>query len=299
MTNNRFSNKYFFIGLVFVLFCSISCKNNSTSEQINQSETIDSSQSNFIKVDKAVFSIPSPYQTSILFKSLGIEYNKNFCNTNTNLAVYSTNFKKALNLGVYGADLGYVSIYDQNQEAINYLKSAQKLASDIGIVGAFDKKLIERFQAALGKKDSMLAISSLAFRAANNYLQNNERNDIAALVIAGGFIETMYLTVTLANQYKTLELYNRVGEHKSSLDNLIKLLTPYYEKPEYTELVDQLIDLAYIFDAIEFKYSYAPPTTYEDKKLTVINGKTEVIITPEQIVEITKKITNIRNQIIS
>ena len=34
---------------------------------------------------------------------------------------YATDFSKALNLGIYGADLGYVSMYNKTQDAISYL----------------------------------------------------------------------------------------------------------------------------------------------------------------------------------
>lgn len=290
-------NQIFYFGLTALIAGGLSSCNNKPKEEEPENK-IDSTQSNFVKVDKAVFSIPSPYQTAMLIKKLGVAYNKDLCNQNKNLANYSTNFKKGLNLGVYGADLGYVAIYEQSQDALNFLKASQKLASDLGISGAFDAKMIERFQKALGSKDSLLSISALAFRAGNNYLQTNERKDIAGLVIAGGFIESLHLTVSLANQFKTQELFNRIGEQKSSLDNLIKLLTPYYEQPEYTEFVDQLIDLAYVFDAVETKYTYAPSTTDEANKITTINGKSEVIITDEQMSEITQKVKNIRTQIV-
>lgn len=285
------------VGITGILSAGfVSCNNKAKEEE--PEEKIDSTQSNFVKVENAIFSIPSPYQTASLIKKLGVTYNKDLCNQNKNLAQYSTNFKKGLNLGVYGADLGYVAIYEQSQDALNYLKASQKLASDLGIGSAFDSKTIDRIQKALGSKDSLLSISALAFRAGNNYLQTNERNDVAGLVVAGGFIESLHLTVSLANQFKTQELFNRIGEQKNSLDNLIKLLTPYYEQPEYTEFIDQLIDLAYVFDAVETKYTFIPPTTDEQNKITVINGKSEVIITEDQLIQITQKVKNIRTQIV-
>jgi hypothetical protein len=288
---------FFFIGVTgFLAIGLVSCNNKAKEDE--PEEKIDSTQSNFVKVDNAIFSIPSPYQTASLIKKLGVTYKKELCNQNTNTAQYSTNFKKGLNLGVYGADLGYVAIYEQSQDALNYLKASQKLASDLGIGNAFDGKTLERIQKALGSKDSLLSISALAFRAGNNYLQTNERNDVAGLIVAGGFIESLHLTVSLANQFKTQELFNRIGEQKNSLDNLIKLLTPYYEQPEYTEFIDQLIDLAYVFDAVETKYTFIPPSTDEQNKITVINGKSEVIITEEQLSQISQKVKNIRTQIV-
>ena len=62
------------------------------------------------------------------------------------------------------------------------------------------------------------------------------------------------------------------------MDNLIKLLTPYYQDPEYTEFIDALIDLAYDFDGIEMKYTFVAPTTDAKNKITTINSKSEIVI---------------------
>ena len=249
-------------------------------------------------MDEAVFSIPSPIQTSLLIKSSGAKYNKSLLNVTSTASSYSTGFSKALNMGVYGADVGYVAIYDQNQDALAYLSAVRKLADDLGLSSAFDMNLIKRFEANLGKKDSLIMLVSDGFRTADDFLQNNERKDIAALVIAGGWIEGLYFTLSVANESKTKDIMNRIAEQKTTLDNLIKILTPYYEQADFTEFTDALIDLAYDFDAIEVKYNYVPPTTDVNNKITMINSTTEVVITKEHLATIIKKVNSIRSSII-
>jgi hypothetical protein len=94
------------------------------------------------------------------------------------------------------------------------------------------------------------------------------------------------------------ELKNRIGEQKYTLDNLIKLLQPYYRQPEYTDLVNQLIELAYDFDAIDINYKYVKPSTDVANKITTISGTTEVVSTKQQLEAISKKIENLRNSIV-
>jgi hypothetical protein len=259
---------------------------------------VDSTQTTILNINGEIFSIPSPIQTAFLIKNSGAAYSKEILNPASKSSDYSTNFSKALNLGIYGADLGYVTIYDQTQDAIGYLNSAKKLADELGVSGAFDTKTIERFQKNLGNKDSMLVLVGVAYRSSDSYLKNNDRNDVSGLVLAGGWLESLYFATNVYKTKPNEDVKRRIAEQKSSLQSLIKLLTQYYSQPEYTEFIDNLNDLATVFDGVEFKYTYEKPTTDAEKKLTTINSKSEVNITPEQIESISQKVKSIRSQIV-
>src|SRR6218665_630702 len=259
---------------------------------------VDSTQTTILNVNGEIFSIPSPIQTAFLIKNSGAAYNKDILNPASKSSQYSTNFSKALNLGIYGADLGYVTIYDQTQDAIGYLNGAKKLADELGVSGAFDAKTLENFQKNLGNKDSMLAMVGVAYRSSDSYLKNNDRSDVSGLVLAGGWIESLYFATNVYKTKPNEDVKHRIAEQKSSLQSLIKLLTPFYSQPEYTEFIDNLNDLSTVFDGVEFQYKYEKPTTDADKNITTINSKTEVKITPEQIESISQKIKSIRAQVV-
>ncbi len=274
-----------------------SCGNDSTKET-DELPPVDSTQSTILNVSGEIFSIPSPIQTAFLIKNSGSAYSKDVINSPSKSAQYSTNFSKAMNLGIYGADLGYVTIFDQTQDAIGYLNAAKRLADELGVAGAFDKQTIERFTKNLGNKDSMLVLTGVAYRSSDAYLKNNDRNDVSGLVLAGGWLESLYFATSVYKVKPNEEVKRRIAEQKTSLQSLIKLLTQYYSQPEYTEFVDNLNDLSTVFEGVEFTYSYEKPTTDAEKKVTTINSKTEVKITPEQIESITQKTKAIRSQIV-
>jgi murein L,D-transpeptidase YcbB/YkuD len=235
---------------------------------------IDSNQSITVNVNGKIFSIPSPIQTALLIKKSGAGYNKEMLNPHNKANNYSTNFSKALNLGVYGADLGYITLYDQTQDALGYFKSVQKLADELGMSAAFNKNLMERFNSNLGKKDSML------------YL------------VAGGWIEALHFATNIVKQKNNDEVIRRIAEQKTSLDNLIGLLESSNNNNESTDLINGLKGLKADFDAIEYKYFYEKPVTDAAKKVTVINSRTEVNITPQQLDSITKKVSDLRKLIV-
>ncbi len=251
-----------------------------------------------ISVDGKIFSIPSPIQTAMLIKRSGANYNKAYLNPADKVNGYSMQMQKALNLGVFGADLGYVTMYDQNQDAIAYFQASQKLAEDLGVSGAFDKALIERFKVNIGKQDSMLNLVATAYRSADNFLKNNDKNSIGALIIAGGWIESLHFAVNVNKDKSNEEVKQRIAEQKISLNNVIGLLETYAGQEDYSEILNSLRELKTDFDGVEYKYIYEKPMTDPAKMITTITSKTSVNITPEQLTSISNKVESLRALIV-
>mgnify|MGYP001561723146 FL=1 len=284
-----------FISLIILLW---GCNSGDELKDTIDEEKTDSAASNVLELGNVVFCIPSPIQTAILVKDVGASYDKKLLNSPGNKSSYSTNFQKALNLGVYGADLGYVTIYEQPQDGISYLNTIKDLADDIGVASAFSPEIMKRISENIGNQDSLLNMVSSCYRSLNAFLKENERDDVCALVLAGGWIESTFFVTRISGILKSQELVNRIGEQKSTLNNLIKLIEPFYNDPQFTELLDQLYDLADDFDGVVVEYEYAKPTVNESKKLTIINSKSKVTITEEEIQVIREKIEALRNQIV-
>ncbi len=272
--------------IILSAFIFFSCGENQQGEQLEEKimQTIDSNTSTIIKFDNTLFSMPSPYEIAYLVKKANITYNKDIINPYNKSSSYVTNFDKSLNLGVYGSNLGYLTLYEQNSDAIQYFSVIKILSQELNIENAFDKKTVNRIESNIGNKDSLMYIVSNSYRMADQYLKDNNRNDIGVLILAGGWIESTYILTQLAKQAKKTEILRRIAEQKRPLDNLIKLLSPYYNNSkEYSELTDQLIDLAYDFDGIDIKYTYEPPTIDEKNKLTIINSKSEILFSDQQL----------------
>lgn len=279
---------------VFITGCN-SGKNKETEEI----PPVDSTQNTILNVSGEIFSIPSPIQTAFLIKGSGANYSKEFINAANKSSSYSTNFSKALNLGIYGADLGYVTMYNQTQDAVGYLSAAKKLSDDLGVSGAFDAKTIERFTKNLGNKDSMLILVGVAYRSTDTYLKTNDRNDVSGLILAGGWLESLFFTTSVYTTKPNEDVKRRIAEQKSSLQSLIKLLTQFNSQPEYAGFVSDLNDLLISYEKVGFKYIYEKPTTDAEKKITTINSNTEVVISTEDIQAISQKIKKLRSKIIA
>lgn len=303
MLNNQLGSNFkqvtLLIIIVFALFGCGSGGNNDDAIEQNIESKIDSTATTLFKFDNTLFSIPSPYEIAYLVKRSKLEFDKTLLNPYNKSHNYTNNFQKSLNLGVYGANLGYLNIYEQSSDAIQYFSVIKILSQELAIENAFDKQTMTRVESNLGNKDSLMFIISNSYRKADQYLKDNNRNDIGVLILAGGWIESTYFLTEIAQTSKNKDVMIRIGEQKHPLDNLIKILSPYYNQTkEYADLIDALIDLAYDFDGIDITYSYSAPTVDVANKLTVINSKSELNMSDEQLKTISEKILSIRKKIV-
>lgn len=251
-----------------------------------------------LNVGGELFSVPSPIQTALLIQKSGVAYDKTLLNAGNKNGQYVSDFAKALNLGIYGADLGYVSMYNQTQDALSYLGAVKQLADKLGVSAAFDQQTMKRINDNISNKDSMLVLVGIAYRASDAYLKTNKRTEISSLILTGGWIESMHFSIVAYNKKPTDEIKFRIAEQKQALGSIIKLISSH-NLPDATDLVKELEDLAKIYEGITTKYNYVEPTTDEAKKITYINSTTEINVSKEQLDQIAEKITSIREKIIN
>jgi hypothetical protein len=172
--------------------------------------------------------IPSPLEISVLLKESGTKYNASILNSADNLSKYNSNYKKALNLGVYGTDLGYTNIYEQNKDGIKYLSAIKSLADGLNIGQFFDIETIGHLAANSKNLDSLLLITTQNFNSINHYLQTQSRANLSVLLLIGGWVEAMQITCQVAaKDVKNKELQEKIGEQKIILEQIVLLLSFY------------------------------------------------------------------------
>lgn len=282
-------------GAVFVGCKSDGDKHEDKKDDLVETpDTIKTTQFNF---SGELFSVPSPIQTALLIQKSGITYDKAILLSASNVNKFATDYSRSLNLGIYGADLGYVSLYNQTQDALSYLGAVKQLADKLGISAAFDASTMERIQKNVTNKDSMMVLVGIAYRSSDAYLKNNQRSDVSSLVLAGGWIESLYFSVNGYKSKPNEEIKRRIAEQKQTLNSLIKILGMNTGNTEVVELTKQLSDLSKIYEGVQLKYTFVEPTTDTAKKVTYINSTSEVTITADQLTQISAKIIEIRNNI--
>ncbi len=293
------SAKLNYIVAIAIISSLFACNSGSKSDAEDVDATAIESKN---KVAKVFYAVPSPSELSAMIKATGANYNKNMLNAPANEPKYASIIKKAMNLGVYGADLSYTSTFDQTQESMVYMGVCKKLADGLGITGAINENTVKRMEKNLNNKDSLLKIISDTYLETDIYLKNNDRAGVSALVVAGGWIEGLFISVNIAAQNTSNKMIvKRIAEQKLILENLIGLLESNQANDNAPEMMTELKALKGIYDNVKLTDVPAATEVKTDKtaQKTVIGSSGELNLTPEQLAEITKKVTTIRTIIIS
>ena len=239
-------------------------------------------------------------QLATMLKGFGQPYHREILSDVGKRGNYTTTFKQALNVGVYGADLGYINAYDQLPDATAYFGAVRSLTTELGVLNTFNEQTMERIERNSGDKDSLTYIASLIYRESDAYLMNSERNEVGALIIAGGWVEGLYLLTHICTvDQMTDNQFQIIGQQKHPLNNLIELLRPYYGTAgkDYDSFLEKLSEIANIYDAINVKYTYKPAETDEESKITVIHSESQVMIEKQHVLAIADRVERIRESI--
>lgn len=293
--------------VVFAAVVLVACGSGKKADEKAFLQSLDSAKNSGTSIDQEVINsvlqqIPSPLEISVLLKESGTKYDLGLLNSPDNIASYNSNYKKALNLGIFGTDLGYTHIYEQNQDGLKFLESVKKLADELNIGQFFDIKTIGRLAGNSRNLDSLLLITTQNFNSINAYLQNQGRSNLSVLLLSGGWLEAMHLTCDVAvKDKKNKKLQETIGEQKIILEQIILLLSFYKDSDEnMASLLKDMEELKGAFDNISITYLYKESTMEVVNGVAVVkdNSTTTIQITEQDIAKIKAITSSIRNKII-
>jgi len=270
--------------------------------QKKKSEDVDLKQDNtsvYVKYKNSFFCIPSPHQAALIIKKNNIQYNKSILNPAGNYSYYISSAKKALNIGVYGTDLGYMNIFNEHEGSAAFYSAIKKLTADLKIDNNLNADILKEIETNYQNPDSLLSYLSYLYLNYNEELNNKSKPEVASLILTGGYIESLYFLTHSYYISRKQELYDFIAKQQNPLENLIKILSPYYNySEEYSTLIDALVDIAYEFEVVDISYDYEMPIVKNEDSVIMINNKSEVTIPSGQINSIITKINLLRNSII-
>ena len=238
--------------------------------------------------------IPSPMETAALLKKAGAEYDRDILNDVKNVDNYTAASKQALNLGIYGADLSYASVFNNTQESMLYTSCAQKLAKKLDVSSAFNEGVIDRLEKNRNDRDSLLSIISETYWHVDAYLKENERDNISALMVAGGWTEGLYIASQVAKIHDTPELRQRIAEQRLPLVDLLELLRTYSpDDPAVSGVLKDLESLDSLFAQVTVPGGES--TITQDNGVATIGGTTPLAsLTDGQLKSITEAVATVR-----
>lgn len=247
-----------------------------------------------------VENVSSPIEMAALIKSIGVPFSQKYLASTDNSDSYNTSFSKAFNLGIFGADLGYLNMYNKTSSVIEYITVIKKLADGINVGQFFDFNTLKRLATNNENIDSLMYISVHSFNVMDKYLRSNNRSNLSALMIAGVWVEGIYLATQVQKDRPNKKLAENIGEQKTMLGELMIILNNYKKDKYIEDLIGDLNRIKATFDPITISIIKGDPEqVIENGVLTIKqNEKSVVNITDAQLKNIITTTEEVRNKLI-
>lgn len=251
-----------------------SCKNSTAGKEqkkieLEQKENIES------QIQSNVYPLPSSAEVIKMLTDLEVGYIFGISNPVENTKKYLSSTSRAINMGVFGADLSYATLYNINQEVINYLDAIRGLANELNMSRIYDETLYENIKKNFDNKDELVKVLTSSFNATYNYLSENEQQALALLVVGGAWVEGMYLTTHVSDAaFNVAGISKNLIEQKKSFELFLEILKPYENDPIISDFISKLQPVKTVYAGLGTS------------------------LTEQNIKDITKAIATVREQIV-
>lgn len=242
---------------------------SNTGDKLTQEEVAKS-------VEEVIFPLPEPLGVYKMLQEIGASYVGNAMNPVESVDKYYTSNVKAVNLGVYGADLSYATVYAKNDDSDAYTKSVKKLVDDLGIKIDYLKLTSEETIAKAENPDSLVSLTTGIFFDIYEFLHKESDPALAALMVNGFYVEGLYIATHISDDtFDNVEMLNIIYGQAKPLDELIKLNDNFADN-QYIQTIQTAL-----------------------KKLKTLYDATEGSLNKEQLEEIKTSVTAIRETMVS
>jgi hypothetical protein len=235
-------------------FSITSCSNSNEAEVPAASEEvvgqIQEEPTSEVVEDHMFYQVPTPNELFAVLKNAEVAYNRENLNDISNVNKYETKASKALNFGVYTADLAYITSLGQMDDASKFFETIRNLSKDLEIENAVDEVILKRLQSNLenSNADSLFYLSNETYYNAYSYLEENDRRDVLAMIVVGGWIEGLNIILNLEPYSDGSEVCQRIADQKLTLENLM-IFTSTIENDQLSEIVGELSAIEEVFNS--------------------------------------------------
>jgi hypothetical protein len=262
------------------------------------SSHIPSSPGDTLKIKEIYYGLMTPVEVCNIFERLKVPFNDTVISSAENRDLYMSSYKAAMNLGVYGVDMGYLKIFGINRQTVSYFNTIKTLCERLNMPDAFLSDALRGVDRTMSNADSLTRLMNDAYGKIDRHLRLEGSQGTLGLMLMGGWIEAMYLATQLAYDPDNPDpqVVAKIAEQKYSLISLLSFMKNYYDDPMVVYYTKKLKYLNRWFD--EFDIYYRPGDVKVDTIRHVITTTgTEMTVTVETINQIRDYISRLRNEI--
>ncbi len=295
------------LAAVILLIVVCSCRNNASRQgdlafSVTDSvPVLEAEKLSTEAIADIVQNIASPVEISAILQSIQVPFSAEYLAPTLDADRLTTNNQKAVMLGIYGADLGYLNMYEKTGNSIDVLTTINSLAEGLRVGQFFDFETIKRLSINRNDLDSLLFISISSYNQIDEYLRQNNRGSVSSLMITGVWVEGQYLATQVVSKYPDKKLKDRIGEQKIILNDLLMLLLPYRDSnAEFSTLYNLMEQISVAYRDISITYKLGEPETIEqDGRLVLVQHEESIVnMTDDQLSKVINLSLEVRNKLI-
>jgi len=226
------------------------CKNRAT---VKEQKNVEKQEVNTIKenIESNVYPLPTSAEVIKMLADLEVGYIFGISNPVENSKKYFQSTSRSINMGVYGADLSYATLYNIQQGVIDYMDAIRNLANELNMSKIYDASLYDKIKANFDNKDTLVKILTGAFNDTYVYLAENDQQPLALLVVGGAWVEGMYLTTHVSEAaYQVAGISKNLLEQKKSFELFLEITKPYDNDPIVSDFVKGLDPIKKVYETL-------------------------------------------------
>jgi len=230
----------------------VSCQGNKSGNQAQT--TADSANMKNISqnVKEVVYPLPTPFEMTNMLNTIGVGYSSAILNPVDKAEKYFTEMSKAVNLGVYGADVAYAATYDQKQDVKLYLKALKTLVDELGINIDYSKMLSNEFKEKINNKDTLVKIITDTYYVTYKDLQGKGSKELSVMMVTGMWVEVMYIATNISkDSYNNSDIVKMISKQKDSYLKLLEILTSMNKNKDIKDLETKFLILKPVYEKVD------------------------------------------------
>jgi hypothetical protein len=239
------------IAIAVLSFASCQSGNKSASQAKNAADS--ANIKDIAKnVKDVIYPLPTPFEMTRMLNTIGAKYSSSILNPTDKAEKYFTEQSKAVNLGVYGADLAYAATFDQKQDEKLYSKALKSLIDELGINIDYSKLLSDEFKSKVNNKDTLIGIITGTYYDTYKFLSAKSNPDLAVMMVSGMWVELMYIATNISQDtYQNSNVVKMIADQKDSYYKVLKLLNAHDKNVEVKNIEDKLLILKPVYDKVD------------------------------------------------
>jgi hypothetical protein len=249
---NYFTMKFLFNFLFVIIAAGVitsACRQGSQSTSDQLSDQLIEKEEIEENLKEVAYPLPEPFEVYDMLEDIGARYLGAVLNPVSNAENYFTQKSKAVNAGVYAADLGYAVTYDNMEDIKAYSVVLKSIVDDLGVAVDYSALQTEESRKNFSDKDSLVALVTDLFYNTYIFLYKESTPSLAGLMAAGTYAEGLYIATHISDDtYNNTDIVKIIHDQGKSLGNLINLLSNFKEDERVNSILEAFSKLKALYD---------------------------------------------------